>query len=56
MEAKFIMSIADLVVKYGITGAVEVIKNWNVEEPTLEDIEALPDLKPPSTYFTGRDD
>ena len=51
MEALFLITIGNLVVKYGIPGALKIIKAWNVENPTIEDIKALPDLKPPEDYF-----
>lgn len=51
MEAQIIMSITQLIIKYGIPGALKILKAWDVDNPTIEDIEALPDLKPPDSYF-----
>lgn len=48
----FVMAILDLLTKYGIPGVIKIIKLWNVEDPTLEDIQGLKLLmKPPELYF-----
>jgi hypothetical protein len=52
----FVIVIMELVMKHGIPGVIKIIKLWNVEEPTLEDIQALRNLvKPPEMYFTDDD-
>jgi hypothetical protein len=36
-----IMAITELIMKYGLPAALQIITKWNVEEPTAEDWEAL---------------
>lgn len=51
--AGFIVAMVELILKYGVPGAVAVLKEWEVENPTLEDIQALKGKVPkPETYFT----
>lgn len=48
----FVAALLELALKYGVPGAVEIIKQWDIDEPTLEDIEALKLRVPrPETYF-----
>ena len=55
MESKSLMlvlTIAQLILDKGIPAALKIIKHWEIEDPTLEDIQALPDLvKDPESYF-----
>jgi len=54
-ELRFIMVIVELVLKYGVPAAMSIIRMWDVEEPTLEDLEALKEMVPPtSTYFKDK--
>lgn len=51
-ELVFIQTMLDLILKYGVDGVIEVIKAWNVINPSIEDIEALrTSIKPPEEYF-----
>lgn len=53
----FISGIFELVLKYGVPGALEIVRAWDVENPTLEDIEALKKKVPrPETYFEPSED
>lgn len=53
----FVIVILELLMKHGIPGVVKIIKLWNVDDPTLEDIQALRLLiKPPEMYFKEPDD
>ena len=53
----FVIVIMELLMKHGIPGVIKIIKLWSVEDPTLEDIQALRNLvKPPETYFETSDD
>ena len=59
VELALIVSISELVLKHGVPLALQLVKDWNVENPTLEDIEQLKNRVPrPSTYFdiNGVDD
>lgn len=47
----FIQAVLQLLVEYGLPGTIKIIKAWQVENPTIEDIKALPDLKDPEEYF-----
>jgi hypothetical protein len=53
MNLEFLLAVGALVVKYGISGAVQILAVWKFEgEPTLEDIEKLKEMVPkPETYF-----
>jgi hypothetical protein len=49
---EFVIIIGELVIKYGIPAVIKLIKLWQVDNPTLEDIRALKTLiKPPEEYF-----
>ena len=54
MEALIIIAaIVELIQKYGVPAALRVINDWNVEDPTPEDFQALIDRLPddPEEYF-----
>jgi len=52
MELAIILSISELIMKHGIPVALQLVKDWNVENPTMEDIMELKNRVPrPSTYF-----
>ena len=57
-DTLFILAIVELVLKYGVPGALQVISDWNNQDPTIEDIEALRKRVPkPGTYFKeGKND
>ena len=51
-ELEFIISIIQLLLRYGIPGVIKIMKAWDVTEPTLEDIRKLRELvPPPEEYF-----
>lgn len=53
MNAEFLLMIADLVIKHGVPATIRLIKAFEIEDPTLEDILALKDqVPPPESYFT----
>lgn len=52
MGLSFVLAIVELVVKYGVPGAVAVVNAWQTDkEPTAADIEALRQMKPPESFF-----
>lgn len=52
MELALVLSISELIVKHGIPIALQLLKDWDVKEPTLEDIMELKKrVPPPSSYF-----
>ena len=54
-ELAMVVAIATLIIKHGIPAALNILRNWNVDDPTMEDIEALKIMVPPtSTYFQQR--
>lgn len=50
---QLLITIGDLIIKYGTSAAVNIIKNWTFEGPiTQEHINALKLMVPkPETYF-----
>jgi len=51
--AAFLVALITLVTKYGIPGVIQILQDWKVDNPTIEDIEALKLRVPkPETYFT----
>jgi len=47
----FIAVITELVLRYGIPAALDILREFKVERPTLEDIRALKNRVPhPDTY------
>lgn len=50
--AAFMIAMIELAMKYGVPGVLEIIAKWEVQNPTLEDIEALKLRVPePESYF-----
>ena len=47
----FVLAMAEKVFAYGIPEAIKLLNQWNVENPTVADIQALGELKPPESYF-----
>ena len=50
VELAFLLAIAEKVLKYGVPATIQLVRSWNVENPTEEDIQALR-LKRPEAYF-----
>lgn len=46
--AEFIFNI---LLKYGIPGVQKVMEIWKTDEPTLEQIQALKNMKKPEEFF-----
>ena len=47
------LTIGELILKNGIPAALNIIKAWDVENPTSEDIQKLKEkVKDPESYFT----
>ena len=56
-ELALVMAIGKLIIEHGIPAALNILRLWNVDDPSLEDIEALKRMVPPtSTYFRMRKD
>lgn len=52
MELVMIIAIGELILKHGVPAALLILREWDVENPTLEDIEALKLRVPrPETFF-----
>ena len=52
IELAFIAGIVELVAKYGVPAALQIIQAFKVENPTLADIEELRKrVPPPETYL-----
>lgn len=51
MEGALLLAFAELLLKYGPDATMKIITAWGVENPTLEDIEALKAMKPAESYF-----
>jgi len=52
MNAAVALKLMELCLVYGVPAIHTVIKNWNKEEITLEDVEAIGSLvKKPEEYF-----
>ncbi len=46
------LTVAELVLRYGLPAAMQLIADWQNEDPTMQDIEALRKRVPhPSTYL-----
>lgn len=46
-----LVAIGELTLKYGVPAALRIIRAWDVESPTDEDIKALREMKPAGEYF-----
>ena len=52
MGSELLMAVAILIIKYGVPATIAIIKEWDVDNPTIEDIKALKEMvPPPETYF-----
>lgn len=49
-ELMAVLTITELIMKHGVPLALQMITVWEVEEPTIEDWEALR-VKDPESYF-----
>ena len=57
MELALITAIGEMILKYGVPTALQIMKDWEVTNPTLEDITALRNRVPKAeTYFTKPED
>ena len=54
-EQELVKAMGVLVFKHGIPAALKIIKTWQVEEPTVADIEALRDMVPPAESYFDKD-
>ena len=51
-ELAFAQMIIELLAKYGVPAVIQIVKAWQIDDPTYADIEALKNAVPPgSTYF-----
>jgi hypothetical protein len=51
MNAGLIVAI-ELILRYGIPGAIQIIQTLSKTEITQADLDALKDIKPPESFFT----
>lgn len=49
-ELMAILTITELIMKHGVPAALQILNNWEVEEPTAEDWESLR-VADPESYF-----
>jgi hypothetical protein len=55
MEFAMIVTIVELIAKYGVPTALKIIKAWQVENPTADDFRALAQSMPPAEeYFATK--
>ena len=47
----FVQFIFDVAIKYGIPGVQKIMAIWDVDKPTLEQIQALKDMPRPEEFF-----
>jgi hypothetical protein len=52
MNFAFSIALIELILRYGPEAVIKIIRSFNKEEITLEDIKALK-VKPPKDYFKG---
>lgn len=51
-DLEFTLTIGEMILKYGLPAALELIRTWKVKNPTIADIEELKGMVPkPDTYF-----
>ena len=51
-ELALAVAFAQLLLKYGVPATLQIMRDWQVTNPTLEDIEELKKRVPrPETYF-----
>lgn len=54
MSPQVILAIVTVAIEKGIPALINVLNAWQVEDPTLEDIDKLHELvKKPESYFEG---
>ena len=52
MELALVTAIGELVLKYGVPTALQIMREWEVTDPTMEDIIELKNRVPRAeTYF-----
>ena len=52
MELILILAFVESIMKYGVPAALQIFRDWEIENPTLADIEALRlRIKKPEEYF-----
>lgn len=51
MEVEFLLSVGILILKHGAEGALSIIQNWKVKNPTAEDFQNLRDMVPKDEEF-----
>jgi len=52
MELILILAFVESIMKYGVPAALQIFRDWEVENPTIADIEALRlRIKRPEEYF-----
>lgn len=52
LETKLMIAVGELILKHGVPATLQIIKDWDVENPSVKDIEALADRVPsPESYF-----
>jgi len=52
MELILILAFVESIMKYGVPAALQIFRDWEIENPTLADIEALRlRIKKPQEYF-----
>lgn len=50
MESVLVISLIELIIKYGPSAAIAIIKSLETDNPTVEEIRALT-VKAPESYF-----
>ena len=51
-ELAFAQMVIELLAKYGVPAVIQIVKAWDIDDPTFADIEALKLAVPPGdTYF-----
>ena len=48
-----LVPIIQLILTYGIPGAIQIIQTFSKTEITQADLDALKDIKPPDSFFTA---
>ena len=52
IDLAFVVTIGQLVMKYGVPAVIKAIKAWQVEDPSADDFAALKEIvKDPESYF-----
>ena len=45
------MALIEMILRYGAPAVISAVQNWQVENPTVEDIKALATNKEPEEFF-----